>query len=203
MANIWIAASDNNIDTVKEYISSGKCTANDKDPNGYTPIHAAASYGHLELLDYLMSQGGNINITDEEGDTPLHVVEDASVAKVIVEQYNGNVRIQNNDGQTALERLEEEDEFPEAIEYLRGIAGLGDDESRDNSTPLRPLPENSSLRYTYEEQAESIDPEQRRRLEQIVHSENPEEELRQLVREALHIQVNGEEHPKKYRKDVD
>lgn len=203
MSNIWIAASDNNVDLVKEYISLGKHTANDKDANGYTPVHAAASYGHIELLDYLIDHGGDINIADNEGDTPLHVVEDASVAKNLIENYKADVKIKNNDGQTALEKLEEEDEFPEVIEYLRGVVGLVDNKNTANSVSPRPLPENSSLRYTYEEQPESIDPEQRRRLEEIVNSDNPTEGLRQLVKEAVHIQVNREEQPKKYRKDVD
>lgn len=201
MSTLWIAASDNNLELVKEYISSGKHTPNDKDPNGYTPIHAAASYGHLALLDYLVSQGGDINIVDAEGDTPLHVVEDATVAKVIVEEFKGDYKLKNSDGQTALDKLEEEDEFPEVIEYLRGLVGAAS-ETDGPQAHLRPLPEDSSIRYTYEEQPDSIDPEQRRRLEEIVNSENPEEGLRQLVQEAVSRQMNGDEHPKKYRGDV-
>lgn len=101
MQNIWVAASDNEIDVVKSYITSGKHTANDKDANGYTPVHAAASYGHLELLTYLVKEaGGDINIVDEEGDTPLHSVEDLATAKYIVEELKGDYKIKNKEGQT-------------------------------------------------------------------------------------------------------
>jgi hypothetical protein len=42
------------------------------DPNfpnkrGYTPLHAAAEEGHLEILQLLLSRGGKINIIDDNG----------------------------------------------------------------------------------------------------------------------------------------
>ena len=37
--------------------------------------HAAASWGHGELLRYLLENGGDANIGDSDGDTPLHVCE--------------------------------------------------------------------------------------------------------------------------------
>lgn len=98
--NIWIAASDNDVDYVKTVIESGQHTPNDKDNNGYTPIHAAASYGHIDLLRYLISKGGNINITDEDGDTPLHSVEDADVARILVEEFKADWKLKNSEEQT-------------------------------------------------------------------------------------------------------
>ncbi len=35
---------------------------NAQDENGYSCLHAAASYGHLDLLRYLVQRGGNVNI---------------------------------------------------------------------------------------------------------------------------------------------
>lgn len=98
--NIWIAAADNDIEYVQKAISSGSNTANDKDNNGYTPIHAAVSYGHIELLRYLISQGGNINITDNDGDTPLHSVESLIVARVLIEELNADWHLRNASGQS-------------------------------------------------------------------------------------------------------
>ncbi len=35
--------------------------------------HAAAAYGHIELMRYLLDDaGGDVNIVDNDGDTPLH-----------------------------------------------------------------------------------------------------------------------------------
>ncbi len=69
MANIWVAASDGNLARVEELLASG-LSPNEKDENSYTPMHAAASYGHLAMLDFLIAHGGDINLTDNDGDTP-------------------------------------------------------------------------------------------------------------------------------------
>lgn len=69
MANIWVAASDGNLGRVAELLASG-LSPNVKDENSYTPMHAAASYGHLAMLDILIAHGGDINLTDDDGDTP-------------------------------------------------------------------------------------------------------------------------------------
>lgn len=82
--NIWVAASDGNSDLVIQYLKS--MSPDSRDENGYTPLHAAASYGHLGLIKLLISQyNANPNITDEDGDTPLHVVCDLASCELLVE----------------------------------------------------------------------------------------------------------------------
>lgn len=187
VSNIWVAAADNDQELVKKYIESGDFNANIKDPNGYTPIHAAASYGHIELLRYLISKGGDINIQDEEGDTPLHHVEEVSVAKTLVEEFKADFKIKNAEGQTPAQYIEEEDEFPELAKYLRSLTH--DDPSSSFIDNL-PAPGNAGghqIRYTMEEDPEGgeIDEERRKKLEAVVNSENPEEALRELVTSAV------------------
>ena len=60
-------------------------------------MHAAASYAHLELLEYLLSKGGDINLTDEDGETPLFTVESVEFAREMVERGADPTR-QNEDG---------------------------------------------------------------------------------------------------------
>ncbi|ODQ65263.1 ankyrin, partial [Nadsonia fulvescens var. elongata DSM 6958] len=182
--NIWIAASDNNLDAVKHHIENG-ATPNDKDPNGYTPMHAAASYGHLDLLKYLVSKGGDINVADTDGDRPLHTIEEASTAKFIVEELGADYRLKNADGQTALEKIEEEEEFPEVAAYLRTISGVpAVIESSNSGNSAANLPD---VRYSYEnvENSQDMDEEQRKRIETIMQSENPEEGMAEMIRESL------------------
>lgn len=188
--NIWIAASDNDVDAVKKYIETGQLTANSADANGYTPIHAAASYGHLALLDYLINEAkGDINIRDNDGDTPLHTVEDVSVARHMVEKLNADFKIKNDEGQTAFDKLLEDEEFPEVVEYLRTLNG---EASTLDGLESAELPANSSIRLAYQEDAQQgIDEEQRERLRQIMESENPEEGMREFLRQAVHEQFSN------------
>ncbi|CAK7895161.1 hypothetical protein CAAN1_10S02124 [[Candida] anglica] len=200
VANIWVAAADNEVEIVKKHLDAG-FSGNSKDPNGYTPIHAAASYGHLELLKLLISKGGDINIQDNEGDTPLHHVEELRVAKTMVEELGADWKIKNNDNQTPAEYIEEEDEFPELSQYLRSLAHdkpeVGSSSSVDAdflaSLPSPGTVDGHQIRYTMESepQGEEIginimgDEEKRKKIEEILNSENPEEGLRELISNAV------------------
>ncbi|KAI0691519.1 ankyrin repeat-containing domain protein [Cerioporus squamosus] len=119
--NIWVAAGDGDIERVRELIEVHSISPNVPDPNTYTPMHAAASYGHLDILEYLISRGGDVNVTDEDGDTPLYVVENVRTAQFLVE-HGAVVNRQNAEGISPAQYLEDED-FPEVAAYLRGVAG--------------------------------------------------------------------------------
>ncbi|WPK24688.1 hypothetical protein PUMCH_001971 [Australozyma saopauloensis] len=185
VANIWVAAADNDTKTVLTHLDSNNFTPNSKDPNGYTAIHAAASYGHIDLLKLLIERGGDINIQDQEGDTPLHHVEDLETAKVIVEKLGGDFKIRNDEGQTAADFIEEEDEFPELAQYLRSLLHDKPTASVNDSLPEAGQIDGHNIRYTMEEEGEPMDEERRKKLEAIVNSENPEEALRELVTSAV------------------
>lgn len=168
--NIWVAAADNNVEKVNEYLSSKQFTPNSKDSNGYTPIHAAAEYAHLELLKSLILDGGDINIKDNDGDTPLHACESAEAAKWLV-SLGADLTIKNNDGLTPLQKAEEDEDFPELIAYLRKESGgedLGDDEIPENVQmsvkTTRQLPGED------DQELPQIDPEQRAKLAEIIEN---------------------------------
>lgn len=59
--------------------------------------HAAASYGHLNILEYLVSRGGDVNITDDDNDTPIYTVETEEVAKWLID-HGAIVDRLNNEG---------------------------------------------------------------------------------------------------------
>lgn len=131
--NIWVAAADNKIEIVKSLIESGKYSPNSADPNGFTPIHAAASYGNIELLDYLLNNGGDVNIQDSDGDTPLHHTESLDVVKLLIQKFNANYKIKNNDGLNVKDYFIEEDEFPELINFFEILEKTGDINAKEFS----------------------------------------------------------------------
>lgn len=55
--NIWVAAADGEVDTVRAHLDAG-VDPNARDDNGYTALHAAASYSHVPVLEMLVSRGG-------------------------------------------------------------------------------------------------------------------------------------------------
>lgn len=39
---------------------------------GWTPLHLATYFGHLDIAEVLLMSGANPNVTNDVGDTPLH-----------------------------------------------------------------------------------------------------------------------------------
>lgn len=81
-------------------------------------MHAAASYAHFHVLDHLISVGGDINLKDEDGETPLFTVESKEAAEEMIRR-GAEVQARNNEGQTAAEYLFED--YPEVAIYLQSL----------------------------------------------------------------------------------
>lgn len=116
--NIWVAAGDGDLDRVRELIEQQSLSPNVPDPNTYTPMHAAASYGQIAVLEYLIARGGDVNVTDEDGDTPLYAVENVETARFLVEHGAVVERI-NHEGISPIEHLSED--FPDVSNYLSSL----------------------------------------------------------------------------------
>ncbi|KAK7233995.1 hypothetical protein SO694_001020107 [Aureococcus anophagefferens] len=102
MWNVWTAASDGQLEIVRVMIDSGAHRADEGDAQGYTCLHAASSYGHHDLLRYLLAQVAvDVNCKDEDGDTPLHggqvpyevaAEEEREVAQYLADAHPGYAR---------------------------------------------------------------------------------------------------------------
>lgn len=208
-------------------LRSNPSLASSQDEHGYSLLHAAASYNHLSLLRTLISEFHvPINLRDEDGETCLFVCETVDCAKLLVEELGVDLAIRNDEGKNARERIEEEGDFTDVAVYLRikelesmgngdtataqvNSAGLtnGVSSTTEETNGLNglnrppPVPEGISVNIgtmSSDEVGEDVvDPEFRRRIEELAAREDFEGEdgqraLRDLITEAVRGQV-GEE----------
>ncbi|KAK0235844.1 ankyrin repeat-containing domain protein [Armillaria nabsnona] len=120
MSNIWIAAGDGDLARVEELVLAGTLP-NIPDEFTYTPMHAAASYGHIHVLEFLLAHGGDVNITDDDGETPLYVVEDVVTARWLID-HGAVIDSTNNEGVSPIESLAED--FPQVAEFLQAETAI-------------------------------------------------------------------------------
>ncbi|KAI9638308.1 ankyrin repeat-containing domain protein [Dioszegia hungarica] len=176
--NIWVAASDGDITRVKHLIEVEGLSPNIKDSNSYTPMHAAASYHHFELLEYLLSVGGDINIPDAEGETPLFTVEGVEAARWLVD-HGADVAAENDDGQTAADYLE--DDHPEIAAYLRSMPSGGVPPAADGAAAVDARAERIA-----DMEADELMLEAQAIMEEAQRTgEDPEGRLRGIVEQAV------------------
>lgn len=151
--NIWVAASDGDLELVVELLKTQ--SANVKDSNGYSPLHASSSYGHVELIKVLITQyGADPNIIDNDGDTPLHVVQDIDTCKLLL-SLGAKVDLRNNEGKLPIESamleglddvvdflrplsadFEELEKEPDADEVLTYLLNQLSDQSEENTVEI-------------------------------------------------------------------
>ncbi|KAI5921491.1 ankyrin repeat-containing protein [Camillea tinctor] len=203
-ANPFLLAADNS-PALLPLLRENPALASQQDGHGYSLVHAAASYNHLDLLRTLIREFNvDVNLRDEDEETALFVVETVEAARVLVEELGADIAIKGSDGHTARQKINEEGEFPEIAEYLSTkevagaqnhlLNGTNGDPVAQNGSVTPSLPEGlnisvSTLTPAEENEAE-VDPEFRRRIEQLAgrddfHTAAGQAELRQLVQDAL------------------
>jgi hypothetical protein len=120
--NVWVAASDGDIEKVQKYIQDDPRMATSGDENGYTAIHAAAAYGHQQLIQILLEAGADLHARDSDGDTPLHHCDDPATAAFLV-SLGASPTISNNEGKTP-PQVHLEDEEEAMVAYWRSVGAL-------------------------------------------------------------------------------
>lgn len=70
---LYYAATINDLDEVKMLVESGMADVNATNPaEGATALHGAAYEGNVDCLRYLLENGADVNIHDDDGWTSLH-----------------------------------------------------------------------------------------------------------------------------------
>ncbi|UCC44472.1 MAG: ankyrin repeat domain-containing protein [Candidatus Zixiibacteriota bacterium] len=71
-SDIFTAAEQGDFETVKELVQENPELLNATDGRGYSPLHKAAYNNHLDIAEYLLSQGADVSAASANGSTPLH-----------------------------------------------------------------------------------------------------------------------------------
>ena len=199
----------NNSSSLLPLLRFSPSLAASQDEHGYSLVHAAASYDHLDLLRYLKAEFDiDPNIVDEDGETALFVVETVEAAQCLIDNVGTDPRIKNAEGLTAEEKIRGEGDFVTVADYLKEVRIRGDEDSRDKPNakedgtangvsgaehPPR-LPPGIQLRVESLEDEQSIgevaDPALRRRIEELAsrddfQGEEGQKQLRDLIADTL------------------
>jgi ankyrin repeat protein len=199
LPNPFLLAADNSPHLLP-LLRSNPSLASSQDEHGYSLMHAAASYNHLDLLRTLVNElHVNVDLKDEDGETALFVAETVECAKMLVEELHANITIRGDEGMTAREKIADEGDFPEVAVYLRmrelevEVNGSGQEPATNGVHPPPPLPEGASVGFgsmAPEDAGELVDPGFRRRIEELAarddfRAEDGQQALRELITEAI------------------
>jgi hypothetical protein len=203
--NPLILAADNSPQLLP-LLRSDSSLASTQDAHGYSLLHAAASYNHLDLLRALVNDFHvDVNIKDEDAETPLFVVETVEAAQVLIEELGADPTLKSQDGMsegmTAEEKIRAEGDFTTIADYLKESRVRGTPGTEDSTGPVivghpPPLPPNVKLHMGTLEDEENLgnvaeaDPEFRRRIEELAarddfNEEEGQKQLRKLIADAI------------------
>jgi len=171
-----------------------------QDGHGYSLLHAAASYNHIDLLRALVGEFRvDVNLTDEDGETCLFVAETVDAAKCLVEELHIDLAVRNEEGMNAVEKFKSEQEYPDVAAYLhlyntQKASNDTEGDVADHHPP--PLPPNVKIDINTLSEPwvngldQEPDPEFKKRIEELAanenfHSEAGQRELRELITDAV------------------
>lgn len=105
----WIAAADGKLGLLQTSLSSLNLPVSAADENGYTLLQAAASYGQIPVVEWILSQNMvDVNAVDNEGDSAIHYAGSLDALKMLIEVGKASPVLQNKEGKTALQAKQEE-----------------------------------------------------------------------------------------------
>jgi hypothetical protein len=201
--NPFTLAADNS-PRLLQLLRSNPALASSQDAHGYSISHAAASYNHLDLLRTLVNEFHvDVNIKDEDGETPLFVVETVEAAQCLLEELKADRTVKNSEGMTAEEKIKADGENVTIADFLkesrvRGAPAVGADpmENPAHVDHPPPLPPNVKMHLgTVEDEqvigdSSEVDPEFRQRIEELAAREDfqgdeGQRQLRELVKDAV------------------
>ncbi|XP_055955417.1 oxysterol-binding protein-related protein 1 isoform X2 [Patella vulgata] len=102
------AARNGNLDTVEVILAQTSvgadfdinCRGTNKANRGWTALHLAAYFGHIDIVRFLLERGADVNVANSLGDTPLHRAAYTGRLELVtlLLQYKADVLALNSEG---------------------------------------------------------------------------------------------------------
>lgn len=132
---LWDASLNGKIETVRTLVESED--VNEQNQAGETPLFAASSNGHVDVVNLLIEAGASVNRAKHKGTTPLWIASQEgydSIVKLLIEK-GANVNQAQHNGTTPLYIASQEGHVAVVDLLLRENAAV--DEANDKKvTPL-------------------------------------------------------------------
>eukprot|EP00741_Cyanophora_paradoxa_P021290 tig00021348_g20550.t1 len=102
--DLWNSAGRGDLETVKNILESRSTAVDATDAAGNTALFSAAGAGHVEIVQFLLERGANINFQNKRGETALITAckrrMDATTTALI--DAGADVQVATEEGETAL-----------------------------------------------------------------------------------------------------
>jgi ankyrin repeat protein len=132
---IYDAAVLGDFETVKAILNQHPEAVNEPDEYGFTPLHGLAEEEHLDIARYLIERGANVNASNDEGITPLHLAAWPAMAALLL-THGARLDATDQAGRTPLLVLAEEPDREDVIELLLKAGADVNAAARDGSHAL-------------------------------------------------------------------
>jgi uncharacterized protein len=108
------------------------------DKYGFTALHGVAGQDEPEIAELLIARGANVSAQNDEGMTPLHIAQYASIIGVLI-KHGADVNAKANNGWTPLHVQSQEGEDTGALETMEALLAVKADpniKDKNGNTPL-------------------------------------------------------------------
>ncbi|XP_015271851.1 PREDICTED: protein phosphatase 1 regulatory subunit 12B-like [Gekko japonicus] len=116
---------------MEKFLVEYGANVNQQDNEGWTPLHAVASCGYLNIAEYLISRGANVAAVNSEGEVPSDLAEEEAMKDLLLEQ----VKKQGTDLDQA-RKAEEQQMLQDARQWLNRRKIEDRKNPRTGATPL-------------------------------------------------------------------
>ena len=86
-----LAAKHKHDNVVHALLSDSQCLMDAKGQDGYTALHYACRYGHVDIVKILVKHKANVKARTEHGDTPLHLAALYGKIEVVIAELDSDM----------------------------------------------------------------------------------------------------------------